>query len=392
MSTHSPMGFSGQGAIIPCVGKVRMSAGLGESTNEAAEKGTAVHELGEASIKLGCDCSDFVGQTFNGFKITKAMAENGQIYVDLIRRLIAERPGCNLIIEGKVSMISIDGELLRGTADCIIVDLTNRELIIGDYKNGYGIVEVDKPIYSLVMNKYINGNAQCVGYGLSVLDTYQLWDKIDKVTTFICQPNYDHVDGVSRFKTYTMGEMVEWWEVYYHTYHEAIRPDARVNPGEHCNYCDAAGFCSARAKRTIELLSLDNGFDYLKPEQIIGFFKEIPVIRNALNTVEEQVSKLARQGTTIEGHKLVKPILRAKCEDEDGFVSAAIESGVSEADLYNQKIKSKTALKEIMDKNIVNEYFINPTGNPVLVEMSDKRPAIATGERPSAVGRFGEVK
>lgn len=392
MSAHSPMGFSGWGTLAPCPGVLRMKKGLDESTNDAAEKGTAVHELGETTIKLGCDCEDFVGQTFNNFKITKSMAENGQVYVDLVRRLVAQRPGCILIIEGKVCMTSIDGELLRGTSDCIIVDLYNRELLVGDYKNGFGVVEVDKPIYSLAMDKFINGNAQCVGYAIAALDTHQLWDKIDKVTTFITQPNYDHKDGVSRFKSYTMSEIQDWWQVYYHTYQEAIRPDSRVNPGDHCKYCPAAGFCSARALRTIELLSLDNGFDYLKPEQIVGFFKEIPVIRNALDSVEKQVLKLARQGTTIEGHKLVKPILKGKCDNEEGFVAAVIKSGIAENDLYNRKIKGKTDLKKLVDKKLVDEYFIVPKGEPVLVTMSDKRPALVAGERPSAVGKFGEIK
>lgn len=390
MSGHSPMGFSGQGIIIPCPATVRMSEGVNDDTNDAAEKGTAVHECAEAAIKLGCDCHDFVGHTFNGFKITKPMAESGQVYVDEIRKLLQLR-NAKLHVEMKVAINTINKELLRGTSDCVIVDTANRELIIGDYKNGFGVVEVDKPIYSSVMGKSYNGNAQLVGYGLAALDTLDLWSAVDKVTTFVCQPNFEHVDGITRYKTYTMAEMREWWDVYYHTYQEAKKPDSKPHAGEHCKYCAAAGHCATRMRRTINLLSLDNGLDYLLPEQVTGIYKEIGTIRRTLEAVENHVTNLARKGVTIEGHKLVKPILRAKCSDEDSFITDAIEAGVAEGDLFNRRMKGKTELKKLMDKKLVDKYFPTPTGQAVLVGMSDKRPAVVAGERPNAVGIFQKV-
>lgn len=391
MSGHSSMGFSGQGIIIPCPATVRMSEGVDNDTNDAAEKGTAVHECAEAAIKLGCNCQDFVGDTFNGFKITKRMAEAGQVYVDEIRKLLRDR-NAKLHVELKVAISTIDKELLRGTSDCVIVDIENSELIIGDYKNGFGVVEVDKPIYSSASQKSLNGNAQLVGYALAALDTLDLWGLVNKVTTFVCQPNFEHVDGITRYKTYTMAEMREWWNVYYLTYQEAKRPDSKPNAGEHCKYCRAAGHCATRMRRTIELLSLDNGLDYLLPEQITEIYKEIGTIRRTLEAVENRTTSLARKGTTIEGYKLVKPILRAKCSDEDSFITDAIEAGVDEGDLFNRRMKGKTELKKLMDKKLVDKYFPTPTGDAVLVSMSDKRPAVIAGERPNAVGVFNEVK
>lgn len=367
-----------------------MTEGIVDQTNELAEIGTAVHECAEAALKLGCDCKDFVGCKFNDREITDEMATSGQLYVDYVRKLKRLMPGCIVLLEKRVILSSISAEDLWGTSDCIII--WGHKLFIGDYKNGYGVVEVDKPQHIHATGVEINGNAQCVGYALATLDTYNLWDQITEVETFIVQPNFSHTQGPIRSKTYTMGEMRLWWDAYYYAYHAAKNPDAPLNAGNHCKYCSAAGFCAPRIERTMNLLKLNQGMSYLTPDQIVEVFHELKTIRNGLERIEEQTTILARQGKVVEGYKLVKGIARATCTDEAGIVNDAINQGVPRHKLFNEKLKSKTDLKKIIDYKIVDKYFKPGEESSTLVPMSNSRAAIAPDKRPDATGRFEPIR
>ena len=122
MSAHSSFGFSGQGRIISCPGSVRMQRGMPNTTNDAAELGTAVHECSEFALTWGVDCSELVGLSFNGIKITEGMAYAGQQYVTYVNKILEQRPNAKLLIEKRVALSSIDAGNLWGTSDCIIID------------------------------------------------------------------------------------------------------------------------------------------------------------------------------------------------------------------------------------------------------------------------------
>lgn len=387
---HSRRGFSSQSVIFACSGHIRMTEGINNGTNELAEIGTAVHECAEAALNLGSDCRDFVGLKFNNIKITDEMAASGQVYVDYVRKLKRSMPGCTVLLEKRVILSSISAEDLWGTSDCIII--YGNKLFVGDYKNGYGVVEVDKPQYVHATNSEINGNAQCIGYALAALDTFNLWSQITEVTTFIGQPNYSHVDGSIRSKTYSMEEVRQWWDAYYYAYHASKDPNAPLNAGNHCKYCAAAGFCAPRIERTMNMMKLNQGMSYLTPDQIVDIYHELKTIRNGLERIEEQATILARQGKVIEGYKLVKGIARAICTDEEALVTEAINKGVDKDKLFNTKLKGKTDLKKVVDKRIVDKYFKPGEASSTLVPLSNSRAAIAPDQRPDATGIFSPIK
>ena len=389
MAAHSSYGFSGQSRIIACNGSVRMQAGLPNPSNPASNLGTAVHEGGEFSLHMGVSCHDLIGMTFNKLEFTEDMAFAAQVHVDLIRKIMSERPNAKLFIEGKVYLSSIDVEKLWGTADIIIID--GDTLFVIDYKNGYGLVEVDSNQYSHATHSTISGNAQCVGYAIAAMDTHNLWGTVTKVITGIVQPNKEHVDGFIRFKTYTIAELQEWWKVYAAAHTVAITEDAPTNAGEHCKYCLAKGHCVTRITHVMDMLKFDKAISRCNADQLIGIYNEIGVIRNTLDAVEEQVVSLARQGKRVQGRKLVRGIVRAKCVDESGLIEDAIESGIDKSKLYNRKIKGKTDITKIVGKKLANKYYITPEAGYSLVPLSDKRPAIMADNKPSAVGKFNPV-
>lgn len=369
-----------------------MQEGFPNETNPQAELGNAVHELDETCLLTGWDAVDFIGRKFNGFVVDEQMAEAAQMHVNYVRSLMASRPNAKLLIEKRVWLKSISEDDLWGTGDIVIIDYDSRTLFVIDYKNGYGIVEVDKPIFVQAQGKVMNGNAQCVGYALAALDTYNLWQSIDKVVTGIVQPNVEHKDGYIRTKEYNMRDMLDWWHSYETTYRLIKSGGAPTAAGKHCKYCKAAGVCRSRIDRTMEMLQLEDGLDHLLPTQIIDLLNEADTIRYSLDALEAQAVKLARQGQAIPYRKLVKSTPRAKLKDEDALVAAAKEKGLDTSKLYNKpKVKGKSVIAKI-DSDLAEQHFETPSSTLTLVPIWDKRVAVAPDERPDAAKAFEGVE
>lgn len=375
---------------MACPGSINMAEGAPNDTNPAAELGTAVHEVGEYALQLGLPAKSLVGITFNKHKCTEEMAEGAQVYCDAVNAIRAL--GVELILEGKVCISSIDPDRLWGTGDCLAIDYTSRILYVGDYKNGYGIVEVDG-IQEVYGESDITGNAQCVGYGLGALDTHNLWDKVDHVVTFIVQPNIDHVDGPVRHKTYDMVDMRAWHKVYADTHVLSLLPDAPRKAGSHCRYCKARGYCATRITHQMRLIGLDESIYKCSDNQLVAIYKDAAVMIKTIEAVKEQVIIRARQGMRIPGEKLVKQIVRGKCTDPDALIADAIEEGHSRLDLHNLKLKGKTEIKKIVGKRLADKHFVVPDGGLTLVSMSNPRAAImADSKSKSAAGIFQPIK
>lgn len=384
---HSSYGFSAQSRIMVCGMSVPMAAGLPNSSNPASELGTAVHELVEVALKFGFSCHDLIGHTFNKHVVTEEMADGGQVYVNYVRQIKVQRPNAKVHLELKVCLSSISNELW-GTADLVIVD--GDTLIVGDYKNGYGLVEVDG-MQTITGYGQLNGNAQTVGYSLATMDSLQLWGKITKIINVIVQPNNDeHPDGVIRVKEYDMAEITQWHHAY-----RASHGRKDFVAGTHCIYCRAAGSCATRIRRTFKLIGLTDSLERITDEQKIALLDEIPTIKRTLDALNEQATLAVRKGKPLKDRKLVKAIVRGYCNDEDEFVRQAVEANpnLDVNKLYNKpKLKGMTANKAIVDKNLVNKFYDKPQAPILLVSINDKRAAIAPDLCENVSGIFSAVK
>ena len=389
MAAHSDRGFSAQSRILVCGGSVGMSQGQPNTTNPAAELGTAVHELAERALKLGLSCADFIGCTIYNHVITEEMAEGGDVYVNYVRQLKLQYPNMIFHIEKKVCLSSISNNLW-GTSDLIGIDLSARLMICLDYKNGYGLVEVNTP-QTITGYGVLNGNAQAVGYSLAAMDSLELWGKIDNVITGIVQPNNDeHVDGVIRTKTYNMDEMGLWHQAY-----SAANERTDIVAGTHCKYCKAAGYCGARIRKTMDLMSLNTSLDKLTEDQMIELLEHIPSMKRTLDAIADQAVVAARKGKELRGHKLVKGIVRGFCTDEVEFINQAVKANpeLDTTQLYNKpKLKGMTAVKKLVHKDLVNEFYDKPNAPIKLVPITDKGAAIMPDMRESVVGVFEPVQ
>lgn len=371
---HSVYSASSSKRWLACPASILMSKDAESTTNPAAELGTAAHELGEWCLKTGVNAYDCIGLIFNKFVVDAQMADAVQLYVSFIRDL-CRKYNVEPMLEKRVVMLSVRNDVY-GTSDCIII--IGDWLFVIDYKHGYGIVEVAN-------------NSQAVFYAIATLDTLGLWQQIKHVQTTIVQPRADHVDGSIRHHIYTIEQLIQWQNVFRQAIQRAESGESPI-AGEHCHYCPARGICRARMQRTIDLAYGDKALSVMNVDELIVLYSERNVIRKQLENVEQRMLEFARKGVTVDGHKLVKAITRANCSDEDGFIEAAInDSGKDKSEFYNMKLKSMTDCKKLVDKGVVDKYFVKPPASTTLVPLNDKRPAV-TNERPSAVGIFEGIK
>ena len=371
---HSTYAFSAASRWFEdaCPASIRLTRNIKDSSSRAAELGTAAHELGEFCIKYGVSCETLIGQKFGEYSDDKTdiivdaeMVEAVSLYVGYARDL-AIKTGVKPMLEKRVYMYSLGRNDVYGTSDLVLVDLANRRLYIGDYKHGYGVVEVAN-------------NKQLIGYSISTLDTLKLWEQIDEVVTTIIQPRKSHIDGPIRSHTYTTAELVQWQQRFANSIRLAEDPNSKPAPGEHCLWCRKAR-CKARFEYVLELTHPDSPDDELTEKQVGLIYTKLDVIKRFCDRIEEEQLTLAREkGITPDGYKVVKGIKRAVVENEQGLLDEIKNIDVDLDKIYRKSLVSKTAANKVLPKDIVNKYWQVPPAQLTLAKMNDNRPAVKVG-------------
>lgn len=356
MTLHSSYAFSSSHRWLKnrCPASVNRQKGKPSKSNDAAEIGTAAHELGEFCIRMGIRPIDCLGLKFNGRVVDHDMINAVEVYVG---HITANRIGA--MLERRVEL-KLDGrDDIFGTADSIT--FIDRTLYVDDYKHGYGVVEVPD-------------NTQLICYAVASLDTFNAWFKVDYVTVTIIQPRANHIDGVIRSYTYTVNELMAWRDVVVESIQLADDPNAKPVAGSWCKYCLASPTCKARMIQTIEI-----AFDEseVTEDQLIKIYPEIEVVKNHLDSISDKVRELALAGKPIPDYKLVKKRTRAKCTEVESLEKECVSLGIKADDLYDRKLKAKTNITPVIGKDLVQKYFVSEESGLDLVSIKDNRPAIS---------------
>lgn len=358
-----------------CPASIRKSREYPNDTNSMAELGTSAHELGEFVAGLGANIRDCLGLVFNGNVVTHKMIDDVSIYTNYIAEKSAMY-GVKPALEQRVVMSSMGRTDIFGTSDCNFIAINHCILEIVDYKNGYGIVEA-------------KNNSQTAGYGISALDTFKLWDKVNTIITTIVQPNGNHKDGPIRKAVYSIRQMRDWQEKYRRSIILTEDKTQKPNAGEWCNYCRAQANCRSRIEYVLDKAYTEVPFDELSIPELEIIFKNVGNIKRFLEKVEQRVFGLAMNGKKFDEYKIVKSYGKTTCVDQEGLVQVARDEHDYETeDLYNIKLKSKTDLKRILPDELIKKHFVSPEPGRKLVPMHDNSPAVRIQGDFSAFDNF----
>lgn len=170
---HAELSASSAHRWIACPASVQASRGMPDNAGQAAEEGTAAHELAEQCLRKGLEPHEFIGADFNGFRVGLEMANLVKIYTDYCRSL----PQSFTFVERKVdySLWVPDG---WGTADYI--SIKEGEAWVVDLKFGRVPVKADCD--------------QLKCYALGVHYEFGFDSQIDTIHMTIVQPRLGSID------------------------------------------------------------------------------------------------------------------------------------------------------------------------------------------------------
>ena len=355
---HALLSASGAHRWLACPPSATLEAGLPESSSQAAEQGTAAHELAEwklrrtlhdaPAMKPVSDWHDAEMDTLTDDYVAfvqERLRDVRQVCADL-RVLIEQRLDFSHVVPGGF-----------GIGDCVII--AEPVLYIIDLKYGQGVmVETEQ-------------NPQLMLYAFG-----SLYD-IDEVAVTIYQPRRSNVS------TWTI-PVAEFWR---RGQDQVVKPraalaasgDGEFAPGQWCRFCKLSPTCRKRAEANLALAK----YEFAPPAElsdteIAQVLAQLPDLKAWATDVEAHALSLAvNQGKSWPGFKLVEGRSIRKYADESAVAKAAAAARV---DVWDRKLKTITALEKQLGKkrftDLLGDLVVKPPGKPMLVPESGKRPAL----------------
>lgn len=367
MARHALLSASSSHRWIHCPPSIRLGEKYENRGSEYAAEGTEAHLLCEYRLKqmLGIDMEDPVpGLQY----YSKEMEANAEGYAQYVMEIYEKaKESCEdpiVLIEQQVSYEKWvrDG---FGTADALVV--ADGTLHVIDYKNGKGVlVECED-------------NSQMRCYGLGSLQMFDGIYNIQNIEMTIYQPNRDNISTCMLVKE----DLLEWADtVLAPAATLAFEGKGEYACGEWCQFCPVKHICRARADYAMQLARYDFADpDVLEDEDIEDILARADTLTSWASDVKDYALRQALSGKEWKGWKLVEGRSNRKYTDEEKVAAAVEKAGF---DPYEKKLLGITAMTQTLGRKRFNELLgglvMKPTGKPVLVPESDKRPAMNTAK------------
>lgn len=344
-----------------------------DEDGQAAREGTAVHEIAARMIENARQhegnawCGNFVGQAAsNGVLIDEEMQESAEIYAADVAAEIRSRPGAELRTEHFVDMPMIHEEN-GGTPDCVLHDATQRELIVWDFKHGFGIVE---EFENWQLLDYAAGLTKAFGYD-------SVADQELTIRLRVIQPRAFHPGGAVREWALTGGELRAYVNILATSAAECFTDDPVARTGEHCRYCPARHACGTLQKAATNAAQFSGS---ATPRDLDAHTTgvELHLLEQAAKLLEyritglkEQAEAMARRGERVTNFALEIQPGRLTWAVPDDEVFALGE--MFEVDLRNVKPITPTQAinKKLIDAAVINEYSARSSGLKLVPDNSN---------------------
>jgi len=332
LTAHSNLGASSAKRWSNCAGSNNFIATVPEhlldNSSEFASEGTSAHEQAERCLLNGMDSSD----------------ENIQLYVSAIREM--RTPGTELLVEARVKI----NEEMYGTADAVLSNYLDGHLAIVDLKYGAGVpVEVED-------------NPQLLYYLLGARKL--LGDHFSTYSVTVIQPRCHHPEGPVRTWAVSQERLDEFESEILSAAEATKSPDATLNAGKHCHFCQATAVCPALRQSVIGGMSDPVIGNALKAAENLSIYKA---------SLERVIYKSLINNQPVDGYKLVAGRSSRKWKDVKGLEEVLKDTPEA---WTPPELKSVAQLEKVKSmKAIVQEHSFKQPGGMTLALESDKRPA-----------------
>lgn len=436
MSTHAKLSPSSRHRWSRCAASVRAEAPYADESGPAAIDGTHTHSLVEVCINAGlADPLGYVGQTLNdhegSFVVNAERAKRAKVSIDYVKSLVGGET--TIRSECRVDPFYLVGRLdMSGTIDVQVYRTNVWHLI--DVKDGGGLVEVIE-------------NPQLLQYGVAlVAEALAAQKKLpETVVLTIVQPRLAD-RGLPMIQSWTVPvtRLIEEAETLKRQGAAADDPNAPYTPGEvQCRYCKHKRNCQAKAEKVMSEMKLDGLFGavgsgggnrLLTPEefrksvedtlaamptiqaidiasqaanknptempdeQLRQILDAAPLMRQLLESVEEEALSRLKSGKTIPGLKLVNGRgSRSWAESEEAMLPKLTRMGIPKGSCYVTKFVSPAQAEKLTwtkrDGSAVQlsprqlermekEFVVKLAGKLTVAPESDSRAAVTMDASP----------
>ncbi len=413
MSTgHTTLSPSGRSRWGVCAASVREEAKYPDDTGgPAAIDGTHSHTLlehcGRADL---ADPMGYVGKTMTdhegSFTVGADRAQRVKVCIDYVKSLVGGET--TIRAESRVDPFYLVGRLdMAGTADIIVERSSVWHLI--DYKDGGGLVEVIE-------------NPQLLQYGVALVSEALAAQKKlpDRVVLTIVQPKLaDRGLPPIQSWTVTTERLIAEAETLKAQGAATDDPNAPFTPGEvQCRYCKHKRNCQAKAEKVMGELKIDGLFGAITAtpvldiasqaanknptempdEQLRQILDAAPLMRQLLESVEEEALARMKGGKTIPGLKLVNGRgSRAWAESEGAMLPKLTRMGIPKGSCYVTKFVSPAQAEKLtwtkrdgssvqlsprQLERMEKEFVVKMAGKLTVAPESDSRAAVTMDASP----------
>ena len=367
MAKHALLSASSAHRWLNCPPSAKLSAAYQDTSSEFARQGTDAHSLCEYHLQkaLGMPAEN---PTENLGFYDQEMEECAQGYAAYVMEQVEKaKQTCSdqvVLIEQRLDFSRYVEEGF-GTGDCVII--SHGTLSVVDYKHGVGVLVSAED------------NPQMMCYALGALELFDGIYDIDMVSMTIYQPRRENISTC----VMTKAQLLEWAEtVLVPTAKLAYAGEGEYKAGDHCQFCKAKAVCRKRAEYNLELARYDFEMPAtLDTDEIAYILTKADELVNWVSDVKEYALQQALSGTDYNGFKVVEGRSNRKYVNEEAVAQAAVDAGF---DPYEKKVLGITAMTALMGKKkfeeVLGGFIHKPSGKPVLVPLSDKRPAMNTAQ------------
>lgn len=397
---HAQFSASQSSQWLNCAGVTGMKALVPkEKSGDAANEGTAAHELLEICLTQGLDAYEMIDRTVTinideggtkDYIVDEDMADAVQVCIDVVQSYLEKYPHAGMKVEQKVDISEFCGEEMFGTVD-VRISVPFDILIVIDYKHGRGV-----PVY-------IDGNTQLRYYGIGAAaeDDFEF----EKVELVIVQPRCPQIEDIQS-EVLSIAELKSWIPRFKSGRKTAEKAAEEIikagkpikehlKAGSWCKFCPAQHICPAKYDQMIEVAQME----FSEEEELMDLPdpKDLPMdewqkvlehgdaVKKYIDAVHSHVHNLMETGLEVPGFKLVSKKSNAKFKDDDETViTKLITAGFDQLEITRTKLETLTKLRKICGKDVIESLTYKPDTGTTLAPESDKRPAVV----PSAFSDF----
>lgn len=391
---HAELGASNSPRWIACPGSVALCRGLPDEATEYAAEGTVAHHVLESSLKTDTSPSEFLGEEFEieGFQIVvdDEMVDSVQEVMDYVASRVVNLEVHNeveLRFERRVSLEALNPPApMFGTVD-IQIHATSKQglgslLEIVDFKYGRGIFVEAK------------GNSQIRYYMLG--SSLEFGGASPYVGTIV-QPRYPDSRGKT-IRSERLGplELLDFSADLMEAAHRTQEPNAPLNPGDHCQFCPAAGTCPALRKKALQVAQEDFGIlpepASLTPDQLGELLEKADLVQQWMDSVREHAYRELQAGREVPGYRLAPRQARRRWKDEEQAIEYLKGNYIREALdlLLPPTLVSPAKAEKILGKKHYPDHLVEKASSGLKMVRED-HPAARIAAGPEADFTFEEL-